>query len=165
MEQLQPVATVTNTPTPQIAAITYAGFGSRLLAAFIDGFILGIFNMVIGLVVGIPVGIMTANNPDNQVLAGMIGMVVQLMTLIINYAYFIYFIGKNGQTLGKKAMKIQVVNIDTHQPPGYANAFLREIIGKLISAIILGIGYLWMLWDPNKQTLHDKIAHTIVIKV
>ena len=160
MDQLQPVTQVPNTST-----IIYAGFGSRLLAALIDGFILGIFNLVVGLAIGIPVGIMTVNNPDNQVLTGMIGMAVQLVTLLINYTYFVYFIGKSGQTLGKKAMKIKVVNSETNQPPGYVSAFLREIIGKLISTIILGIGYLWMLWDPKKQTLHDKISHTIVIKV
>jgi uncharacterized RDD family membrane protein YckC len=43
--------------------------------------------------------------------------------------------------------------------------FLREIIGKIVSSIILFIGYLMILWDGKKQGLHDKIAGTVVIKV
>jgi uncharacterized RDD family membrane protein YckC len=27
-----------------------------------------------------------------------------------------------------------------------------------------GVGLLWMLWDPNKQTWHDKVAKTYVVK-
>jgi uncharacterized RDD family membrane protein YckC len=36
---------------------------------------------------------------------------------------------------------------------------------KLVSGVALGLGYLWMLWDPNKQTWHDKVAKTYVVKV
>jgi uncharacterized RDD family membrane protein YckC len=36
--------------------------------------------------------------------------------------------------------------------------------GKYISTIILFIGYLMMIWDDKKQTLHDKMANTLVVK-
>ena len=35
---------------------------------------------------------------------------------------------------------------------------------RIVSSIPLGLGYLWMLWDPESQTWHDKIVGTIVIK-
>jgi uncharacterized RDD family membrane protein YckC len=45
----------------------------------------------------------------------------------------------------------------------FANASGR-FFGKYVSAIILLIGYLMMLWDDKKQTLHDKMAGTLVVK-
>ncbi|HCB22768.1 TPA: RDD family protein, partial [Candidatus Daviesbacteria bacterium] len=42
---------------------------------------------------------------------------------------------------------------------------LREILGKLASGLILGIGYLMVAWDSKKQGLHDKIASTYVVRV
>lgn len=47
----------------------------------------------------------------------------------------------------------------------YLLFFLREIIGKFLSAIILGIGYLMVIWNPKKQALHDKIAKTYVVYI
>ena len=35
---------------------------------------------------------------------------------------------------------------------------------KLVSGAVLGLGYLWMLWDAEKQTWHDKVAKTYVVK-
>ena len=48
---------------------------------------------------------------------------------------------------------------------GYGTAFLREVIGKFISSILLCIGYLMVAFDGQKQGLHDKIAGTYVIKL
>ena len=36
--------------------------------------------------------------------------------------------------------------------------------GKILSTVILFIGYLMMIWDEKKQTLHDKMANTLVVK-
>ena len=44
-------------------------------------------------------------------------------------------------------------------------AVLREVIGKFLSKLILGIGYLLVAVDSRKQGLHDKIADTYVIKI
>jgi uncharacterized RDD family membrane protein YckC len=45
----------------------------------------------------------------------------------------------------------------------YGRAALREILGKFVSGITLGIGYLMVAFDAHKQGLHDKIADTCVI--
>ncbi|MEC8486226.1 MAG: RDD family protein, partial [Actinomycetota bacterium] len=44
-------------------------------------------------------------------------------------------------------------------------AFGRELFGNVISGQILYLGYLWMIWDKDRQTWHDKVAGTIVVKV
>ena len=48
------------------------------------------------------------------------------------------------------------------QPLSVGTAFVRSLM-KLISGAVLLIGYLWMLWDPEKQTWHDKVAGTYVV--
>jgi len=40
---------------------------------------------------------------------------------------------------------------------------IRDVVGKFISAAVLLIGYIWMLFDKNSQTWHDKIAGTYVV--
>jgi uncharacterized RDD family membrane protein YckC len=50
-------------------------------------------------------------------------------------------------------------------PIGYGRAALREVFGKFLSTLLLGIGYLMVAFDDRKQGLHDKIADTCVIKL
>jgi uncharacterized RDD family membrane protein YckC len=59
---------------------------------------------------------------------------------------------------------IKVVDAKGNKP-GLLSAALREIPGKIISTIIFYIGFFWIAWDTHKQSLHDKIATTYVIKV
>lgn len=116
-----------------------AGFWRRLGAALIDGLILFAVSLTIGLFV-------------NTV----------LLTWIISIAYYVYFIGSRGQTPGKMAFKIQVVRMD-NLPMTYRTALLREVVGKFLSGLVLTLGYLWMIWDKDKQTWHDHLAKTQVI--
>jgi hypothetical protein len=53
------------------------------------------------------------------------------------------------------AAGIRVIGFAEPGPIGYGRAFIRAI-GRYISAIALLIGYLWMLWDDERQTWHDK---------
>lgn len=77
--------------------------------------------------------------------------------------YEIFFIGKYGATPGKKLLKLKVVN-KFGQVPGYGPAIGRWLMQGLVSAQIFYLGYLWMLWDPQGQTWHDKIAGTYVVE-
>lgn len=90
---------------------------------------------------------------------------IQFLLMLINYAYSVYLIGHFGQTIGKKIMGIKVIDQRTFRHPTCPSAFTRETIGKFISGILFGFGFLWMNWDDKKQSWHDKLAHTIVIKV
>jgi uncharacterized RDD family membrane protein YckC len=70
---------------------------------------------------------------------------------------------KSGQTLGKKIMRIQVVTLDG-QLPSFWKSIGRAIIGYGISSFVFNLGFLWMLWDDQKQTWHDKLFGTYVVK-
>ena len=81
----------------------------------------------------------------------------------INMAYFTYFHGTVGQTPGKMVVGIKVVRV------GGGNmtlgiAFLRWV-GHLISGAVFYLGYLWVLIDARKQSWHDKIAGTFVVRI
>jgi uncharacterized RDD family membrane protein YckC len=41
---------------------------------------------------------------------------------------------------------------------------LREVIGKLLSGIVLMLGFLWVAWSEKKQGWHDLIAKTNVVR-
>jgi uncharacterized RDD family membrane protein YckC len=62
------------------------------------------------------------------------------------------------------ALRIKVIRTDG-SPINYGRAALREVLGKFISSILLGIGYLMVAFDNRKQGLHDKIGDTYVIKL
>ncbi len=79
---------------------------------------------------------------------------------------FIYLraLAKSGQTWGRKIVGIKVIKETEGTPPGWGKAIGRQLFASFISAQIIYIGYLWMLWDDKKQTLHDKVAGTHVVR-
>jgi uncharacterized RDD family membrane protein YckC len=121
-----------------------AGFGVRFVASLIDGIILIIPQLIIRLLLGAALG-------------GLLG-------LVIGVAYAVYFWTSSGATPGKMAMGLRVVSAEAGGLIDVGTAFLRYI-GYIISAIPLALGYLWVIWDPEKQAWHDKIAKTQVIRV
>ena len=152
-------------------SVNYAGFWRRFAANFIDGLVLAVVSFPINIIVGFIKAALTPAVTDTTAslatfsMASLVGVIGSVILYAIEIAYFVYFIGSKGQTLGKMAMKIKVVKVGTNEAPGYIKAFLRDIIGKILSSIVFCLGYLWMLWDSKKQTWHDKIAGTVVIRV
>ncbi len=78
-------------------------------------------------------------------------------------AYYIVPTALWGQTLGKWFVGIKVVG-PTGKAPGWGRAFIRRIIASIAdSAFPMGIiDPIWLIWDPNRQALHDKAAGTVV---
>ena len=86
-----------------------------------------------------------------------------LIQFVISCLWFIPFWVWVGANPGKMICGLKIVNMD-ESDIGFVTAFLR-VIGYFISGLVLGIGYLWVAFDKNKQGWHDKIAGTYVIKV
>jgi uncharacterized RDD family membrane protein YckC len=121
-----------------------AGFWQRFGAYLLDGILLGVLNFI---------------------LTAILGTTGYILAIVVGIAYFVYLEGgPTGQTLGKRALGIRVVSFDTGGPIGYGRAGIRYV-GKIISAVFILLGFLWMLWDREKQTWHDKMARDVVVPV
>lgn len=73
-----------------------------------------------------------------------------------------YFFAKS-TSLGKMILGMKVYST-TGGELGFFKMLVRETIGKFISAVVLGLGYLWLLWDRDNQTWHDKIIGSVVLE-
>ena len=93
------------------------------------------------------------------VLVGSLLYVAALGWVIYN-RYFLA--GRTGQSIGKRVTKTWLVSRTTGRPIGPFDAFLRDLLHVLDG---LGyVGYLWPLWDDERQTLADKVAQTVVVR-
>ena len=129
-----------------------AGFWQRFFALLLDSLII--------LIVPLIVIIIGAAAKSGGVL------VLGYLLYIVGYiAYFVYFEGgPAGQTPGKKALGIRIIDFNTGGPIGHGRAFLR-LIGRWIAGVFCYLGYFWMLWDKEKQCWQDKMANDVVVPV
>lgn len=143
-----------------------ASWGVRAVAFAIDM----LFPLVLGLGIGIGVYAAEGDGNDARRLAETLALAVGLPFSLLYAPLLMIRRGRrNGQTLGKQAMKIRVVRENGEQVT-LGNALLREAIGRqLLVAFTYGlyavIDYLWPTWDKARQCLHDKVAQTRVVRV
>jgi len=122
--------------------IVYAGFWERFAAGIIDGLILAIPNLLFQYTLG-PAG--------------------TFLSLVMIWLYAaIQESGSAQSTIGKKIVGIRVQG-ENGERLSFGQATGRHF-GKWISTLILFVGFLMMLWDENKQTLHDKMAGAFIVK-
>ena len=152
---------------------TYAGFWMRFVASIIDGVLLGIVNIIIlvpflGLV-GLTAAAGASDIESDSRGAGL--MIALLSTYIISMlavavAGWLYFAlmesSARGATLGKMALGLRVVDLNGERI-GFGRATGRYF-GKLLSGLILGVGYIMAAFTQQKQALHDIIAGSLVIR-
>jgi uncharacterized RDD family membrane protein YckC len=115
-----------------------AGFWRRFLAMLVDGIVLGVVGVVLRLV----------HLSD--------------VSVVVSLVYFTAFHGSTGRTPGDAALGIRVVDVDFGAPIGYPRAALRWVV-SIASTLLLLVGFLWMLWDPRRQTWHDKAARSLPV--
>ncbi len=130
-----------------MATKRYAGFGVRFVAWLIDAVILGAAMGFVRQVMLVPF--------SGESLLDNVGFLVGPLYAIL------LWVNWNGQTIGKKVMKIKVVRQDG-KALDYKAAVIRYLC-YFVSSIIFCLGYLWVIWDKEKQGWHDKIAGTYVV--
>ena len=138
--------------------LVYAGFWTRFGAVFIDGILLGVVNMGIGFIGGLAFA-STMRTPSAGFLV--LQVVLTFINLCIGVTYETVLIGKYGATLGKMACKIKVVTAEGGQV-SYPLA-LGRYFAKMLSALILMVGYVMAAFDDERRALHDRICNTRVI--
>ena len=138
-------------------AVVYSGFWRRVAASLIDSVILGVVGAILGIVLGVA---MVSGGTDDTEVVELTGNVVGLF---LGWLYYALMESSSKQaTIGKMVMGIKVTDLEGNQI-SFARASGRHF-GKIISSLILAIGYLMMLWTEKKQTLHDMMAGCLVVK-
>jgi uncharacterized RDD family membrane protein YckC len=81
----------------------------------------------------------------------------------VSFAFFGWFWTHGGQTLGMRAWKIALRN-NRPGPLTWRQAAIR-FAAALLSLGLFGLGYVWVLVDPEKRSWHDRLSHTRLERV
>ena len=155
-----------------------ADFGPRLLANLVDVALtlIGLIPMFFG------IGVLIAAAPTNVTydefgnstatggdagLAVVGGLLIALGVLVSFGIWLwnrVFRMGRTGQSVGKKVIGLRLIDEKAGRPIGAWMCFLRELVSGVVNQVFY-LAYLWMLWDPDKQTLGDKAVHSTVVVV
>lgn len=153
--------------SPSAASAPLAGFWPRVGAYLLDALIVNAAAFgamfAIGFVFGLAVAF-SGGDPEQMSTSQetIFGAITIVISFVLPLGYFIIAEGTWGKTVGKHAAGIRVVDTERHDI-SYGKAAGRAF-GRIISGLPLGLGFLWAAWDDRKQTWHDKMAGTLVIR-
>jgi uncharacterized RDD family membrane protein YckC len=154
-------------------AAQYCGFWIRFCARMLDGLILATLTVPLSVINQV---IMVRTYPLTGPGAGMerfentaqlgeflaIQAAFVLVSLILAFAYEVYFVGRFAGTPGKLLLRMRIVRSDFSRVT-YGRSAIR-FFGKMLSDLTMYIGYIMVGFDPQRRALHDHIADTRVIK-
>ncbi len=144
-----------------------AGLARRLAAMFYDFLLCVALIMVVGLIY--QQGILRLVYGGEELLAlsqaGALDRdpILASLLLLSLFAFFAKFWTHNGQTLGMQAWGVRIQNRDGSAIDLW-QALLRFCIAP-ISFLACGIGYLWMFWDKDRLTWHDRYSESVVVQL
>jgi uncharacterized RDD family membrane protein YckC len=144
--------------------LEYGGFWIRVAAYLIDSVIMMIAQFAIFAVFGISMSAATSLDPaESEVFATAGGLTAYAIIFIGGILYFAIMESSSKQgTLGKMALGLIVTDVN-----GNRISFLRALgrwFAKILSSLIMAIGFIMVAFTENKQGLHDMICSTVVLK-
>jgi uncharacterized RDD family membrane protein YckC len=144
-------------PTNSTIELTDAltpGLIRRLAAILYDGLLLTALLFVATALITLPLG-----NPT-----GLMMFVFQFFIFeIIPLIFFTGFWARGGQTLGMRAWRLKLERLDGGDI-GWSDAFKRHL-AALFSILVFGLGFIWILVDPQKLAWHDRLSKTRLILI
>lgn len=158
-----PIGSVALRPTVQ-----YAGFWLRFVAWIIDRIILQVVSWIVFLPFMASLGmegLFRGRPPRPEELFPLFGHLFRfvLVALVVDWLYYALLESSSWQgTLGKKALGLEVTDL-----AGRRVSFGRatgRFFGRIISGLILGIGFIMAGFTERKQALHDILAGCLVIR-
>jgi uncharacterized RDD family membrane protein YckC len=133
----------------------YAGFWIRVGATLID-------TVIIIIVLMVPLSFIYGQQYllGDQYLRGFWDLILGYVVPIVATIWFwLRFMG----TPGKMALKLRVVDARTGNKLSLGQAIGRYF-AYILSILPLGLGFIWIGIDSRKQSWHDKLAGTVVIR-
>jgi len=147
-----PTDAITTTDKP-------AEFLFRLFAHFIDAAIIGVPGNGLIAIIRSSLGELDTEKAKALII------VSGAMPFLLMIPYFGYCYSQKGTTLGKMILGLRVQRYPSGGNLTFIKAALREVIGKSVSLLTLGIGYLMIFFQPEKRALHDLMFESQVRKV
>lgn len=140
----------------------HAGFWRRAAAFAIDGLVLGFFWILVVGLVGVLAVLGSSRGGPPPISDTVISGVIQLLGGIIQWLYFALFEASESQaTPGKRIIGIRVTDMEGNRI-GFWRATVRNL-GRIVSTLILLIGYFMAGFTEKNQALHDIMAGCLVI--
>ena len=147
----------------ELEGVELASFKSRAIAFFIDFAIAGVLFLGLLVLFFKLANRYTSLGNDNRHLNIELNFFenwYSIVYLVLFFGLSVYF--GNGRTLGKRIMGIRVVSI-VHHRMGLWHSIERAL-GYGASALEFGFGFVQYFIHPNRRTVHDRMAETIVIR-
>ena len=88
-------------------------------------------------------------------------LIFNLLLFFISYLYFVWHWLNGGRTLGMRAWHIKLINREMGQM-SWRNATARFCLA-LLSLVCFGLGFVWVIFDKEKLTFHDRYSNTRLI--
>lgn len=166
----EPRAIVPNDPFATRAVRNYGGFWRRFWSYLIDRFILGVVFTPVGFMILLPmmvtesVGWTDADLPA-EAITSLLGAILTVAFLALLGSWFYYALMQSSSrqaTLGQLALGLRITDLEGRRI-SFARASGRRF-ATVLTGLTFGIGYLLVLFTTRKQTLHDLVAGTIVVR-
>lgn len=148
-------------------AVEYAGFWLRVVATIIDGLILGVVFIVLIIVLvlfaAVVSGVSDARKLEDNPIVILFVLLFYALSIVLPWLYAAYMESSSWQaTLGKKMLGLVVTDI-RGEPISFWRATGRHF-GKIVSGMILYIGFMMAGFTEKKQALHDILAECLVLR-
>jgi uncharacterized RDD family membrane protein YckC len=143
------------------AAPAYAGFWIRFLAYLIDTLISCAVFIPVGIILGVVI-VASGSDPDSADMM-MVRLSSNGLSIVAGWLYYSLCESSSWQgTVGKKVLGLRVTDINGNRI-GFGKATGRHF-GKILSGLILGVGFIMIAFTEQKQGLHDMLAGTLVVQ-
>jgi uncharacterized RDD family membrane protein YckC len=148
------------------AARVPSGFWRRLVAAMVDSATYSVLSFPVTFLFGFAMGVsgvLSGTDPQhNTTMAALLTVGSYLISFAIAFLYYGWFYKNKGATPGKMLMRLRIARADTGTNLTYWRAFGRETLGKILSSMVLFIGFLLVVFRQDKRALHDLLFNTQV---
>lgn len=146
------------------AFVLSPGFFRRLAVMFYDWVLLSAVILVAVTLFTIVADLLLGEGASQQLLqTSWIKVLYQVYLLLIGMLFYLWFWTHGGQTLGMKVWKVKIVDQNGDQP-GLKQAFLHLLLA-VVTNLPFGLGFIWLLFHPEKQTLYDTWSKTRLIQL
>ena len=149
----------THLSNPRIGRL--ASPGKRLGAYLLDGVIPAVTLVFVGFFGGLLGGLLNQGGASTETVSTMMMLVVWVVMAAYLATALVLFC--RGTTPGKYLLHLRVVRQDDSDA-GFLTMLGREWIGKALSGLLFGLGYIWILIDRDHQGWHDKLVATYVVE-